>query len=195
MSLRGRGCLEINPSKNPFFQTTNADIGCKPADRAIEWSRPPVSRVTFDDKKPSPEESGNFNFLYTRTSDVIGGRLEPSQRGGKMAEAMAPIPTWKKPKSTLSTIKFEEEEAPPAPDAATVLQHFRHVSKEEDPRFTTSSNEYGKKAPTIATFVASRESRPQGFSKSFNGIKPKNSSLNTSLTKSTIHPKLDPQFV
>lgn len=195
MTQRGRGLLEISASKNPFFQTTNAEIGAKPADRNIDWTRPQVNRVTFEEKKPSPEENGNFSFLYTRTSDVIGGRLEASQRGGKMAQAMAPIPSWKKPKSTMSSIKFEEEAPVQTPDAATVLQHFHHVSKEEDPRFTTSANEYGKKAPTIATFVASRESRPQGFSRSFNGVKPNNSSLNTSLTKSTIHPKLDPQFV
>ena len=55
-------------------------------------------------------------------------------------------------------------------------------------------NEYGKKAPTIATFVAERVCRPQAFSQSFGNVKPKNTSLNTSMTKSTVHPSLDPQF-
>lgn len=35
---------------------------------------------------------------------------------------------------------------------------------------------------------------PQDFSRGFNNIKPQNTSLNTGITKSTIHPKLDPQF-
>lgn len=49
--------------------------------------------------------------------------------------------------------------------------------------------------PTAATFVAERAQRPQGFSKSFNGVKPQNSGLNTGITRSTVHPALDPQFV
>jgi hypothetical protein len=36
--------------------------------------------------------------------------------------------------------------------------------------------------------------RQQGFSKSFNNVKPKNTSLTTSLTKSNVHKTLDPQF-
>jgi len=55
-------------------------------------------------------------------------------------------------------------------------------------------NEYGKKAPTLATFVAERNCRPQGFSQSFGSVKFKNSSLNTGITRSTVHPTLDPQF-
>ena len=57
-----------------------------------------------------------------------------------------------------------------------------------------SFSKIGKKAPTIATFVSERSIRPQGFSKSFQNVNPKNSSLNTSMTKSNVHPNLDPQF-
>ena len=55
-------------------------------------------------------------------------------------------------------------------------------------------NEHGKKAPTLATFVAERNCKPQGFSQSFGSVKFKNSSLNTGISKSNVHPTLDPIF-
>ena len=43
-------------------------------------------------------------------------------------------------------------------------------------------------------YLCYRAGIPQDFSRGFNNIKPQNTSLNTGITKSTIHPKLDPQF-
>jgi hypothetical protein len=53
---------------------------------------------------------------------------------------------------------------------------------------------YGLKAPTAATFTVNRLGKAQDFSNSFNNVKPQNTSLNTGLSKSTVHPRLDPQF-
>ena len=55
-------------------------------------------------------------------------------------------------------------------------------------------NDYGKKIPSVATIVTERAARPQGFSRSFNNIKPMNTSLTTSITRSNVHSSLDPQF-
>lgn len=80
-------------------------------------------------------------------------------------------------------------------DVPRVLEVFEHNPKVEDPRYTTSSNEVGRKKPTTATFVKMRMARNQAFSNSFNGIKPKNTALNTSLTRSQVHEKLDQTFL
>lgn len=87
------------------------------------------------------------------------------------------------------------KEEKPKKDVEAILQTYKHQPKDENPLYTTSGNDYGRKSPSVATYVAERAFRPQDFSKSFNGIKPKNSSLNTSITKSTVHPRLDPQFI
>merc|ERR1711916_236271 len=80
------------------------------------------------------------------------------------------------------------------PDVDRILASWKQGTKEEDPRFQTTWDNYGFKAPTAATFVSERAGRPQDFSKSFQGMKPQNSGLNCGLTKSNVHPSLDPQF-
>jgi len=80
------------------------------------------------------------------------------------------------------------------PEIDYMLDSWKQGTKAEDPRYTTTNNTFGFKAPTIATFVADRRGRPQGFSNSFQGIKPQNSGLNVGITRSTVHPSLDPQF-
>lgn len=57
-----------------------------------------------------------------------------------------------------------------------------------------SQSDYGKKPPSVATLVIDRAARPQGFSRSFNNVKPQNTSLTTSITRSNVHSSLDPQF-
>lgn len=47
----------------------------------------------------------------------------------------------------------------------------------------------------MATITIERHPRMQNFSSTFQGIKPRNTSLNTSITRSNIHPDLDPQFI
>lgn len=56
-------------------------------------------------------------------------------------------------------------------------------------------NEYGRKPPTIATVASERLPKKQDFSKSFGALKPRNSSMNTAITRSNIHSSLDPQFL
>ena len=79
-------------------------------------------------------------------------------------------------------------------DVAGALSLYTHKPKKENALYSTSACEIGKKPPTEATFVAERMHRSQAFSNSFNHMKNQSSALNTGLTKSTIHPTLDPQF-
>jgi hypothetical protein len=143
---------------------------------------------------------GTFAFLYKRTSDDIGGKIaKPVKEEHKM---MTRTEFLKKRREDLmnsaaaDTIRANRKTVEvPKPTVDQILTVYKHETKVEDPRYNTTSNDIGLKAPTAATFVAERAARNQAFSKSFLNIKPSSSGLNTGLTKSAVHPSLDPQFV
>jgi hypothetical protein len=204
MSHRGRGTLEINPSRNPFFQTTSSDIGAKVHERAqIDWDRPRQlsagrnSQLLVDENLKQPSSANNygedFSFLYTRSSDTIGGKVEKKPNALALCMDTGPTRHRRLQENGANIISSHEER--PKKDVEAILQSYSHTPKDENPLYTTSGNDYGRKPPGVATYVAERAYRPQDFSKSFIGIKPKNSSLNTSVNKSHVHPKLDPQFI
>jgi hypothetical protein len=217
MSQRGRGTLEINPSRNPFFHTTSSDIGAKIHERSqMEWDRPSSNSsrgLLLDDQSPhqqlqqqdqqdkEPNSANNygedFSFLYARSSDTIGSKVPQRSSNNLLGQCMdtKPLVHKKRLQDTGTNILNGENNKPQKKNVEAILESYHHVPKDQNPLYTTSMNDYGKKLPSVATYVADRAYRPQDFSKSFNGIKPKNSSLNTAVTKSTIHPKLDPQFI
>ena len=196
--------MEVNPSKNPFFQTTASQIGANivnpplanrehDEDEDYQFANEePDSGMTETEKVQKPEEEFDFSFLYTRASDVIGSKqkLKPNKMAASM-ESHVVRPKRISPKEFVST----QSSTQCKPDIETVINSYNHAPKVEDPRYTTTANEHGFKRPTQATYVAERLSRPQGFSNGFNGVKPKNSSLNTTLSKSNVHKQLDPQFM
>jgi hypothetical protein len=67
MTERGRGCLEVKPSSNPFFQTTSSDIGVDP-NKEINWKID--GQVAPFNAKPYNVD-GNFSFLYTRYNVIL----------------------------------------------------------------------------------------------------------------------------
>ena len=108
---RGRGTLSVRKSNNPFFQTTQGDIGYN-TDRQVTANEPdwksPLSvddfkmaqtmnlnedgnEITAADTQKLAYDKGNFGFLYTRTSDTIGSKVaKPSMEtedNGKMVIA------------------------------------------------------------------------------------------------------------
>lgn len=197
MSIRGRGTLEVKQSNNPFHQTTASDIGVRPAQR-IQWTGNADPAM----KCNSHNHSDTFSFLYTRESDKIGAMVSKPALGHKRLltkteflknrrEELQSTQTLTQEDIALLNINNQEISQP---NVEEILKVFKQGTKYEDPRYTTSNGEYGRKAPTIATLVSERASIPQGFSSSFQNVKPKNSALNTALSKSTVHPKLDPSF-
>lgn len=194
MTHRGRGCLEVNESPNPFFQKTSADYGARPQD-AIKWSV---------DGKPPPfhhskhKVDGNFSFLYSRESDRIGSKVaKPPMKEVKLLTKTEFLKKKREEVEQEVEVVDEDdiqEETKEKPSAEDILRAYNHAPKYEDPRYTTSTSDYGKKAPSVATIVVDRLGRPQGFSNSFLNIKPMNTSLTTAITKSTVHASLDPQF-
>lgn len=195
MSQRGRGLLEIQHSNNPFFQTSGRDVGVNPYSKKV-WSGDVDPAMI----KKNVHAQENFSFLYTRESDTIGSRVtKPSLEN---REILTKTEFLKKRREELRSNMGEEDLAFDTTEsskfqitAEEILSVYKHEPKNEDPRFTTSSNDYGKKIPSVATLVTDRAARQQTFSKSFNNVKPKNSSLNTAISRSTVHPKLDPQFL
>lgn len=137
-----------------------------------------------------------FGFLYTRESDSIGGRVpKPVIDRPKMLTKTEFLKKWREKRVPGDDDVLDEMSQEPQPvDVDRVLSVWKQGTKDEDPRYTTTNNIIGLKAPTRATFVSERFSIPQGFSSSFNGVKPQNSGLNCGMTKSNVHPSLDPQF-
>ena len=76
-----------------------------------------------------------------------------------------------------------------------VLAAYNHRTKPQNPVYTTAANDIGFKKPDLSTFNNDRLSVPQAFSNSFNGVKYRDLSLSTGLSKSQFHSKLDPQFL
>lgn len=225
--------MVVKPSNNPFFQTTQSDIGYNPSTANRNWKSPLTQEdfdrtekmmnssgrgvgldATAEEVQKASYDKGNFAFLYTRTSDTIGSKVpKASKNAGDEGEVNGKIPR-PHPKSkaeflrdcfkstaTLAAMEQmimnnnktpEEMEAKQTPEE--ILRSYKHQPKSEDARYTTTNNEIGKRAPTVATFVSERHGIPQDFSNGFNNVKPQNTSLNTGITKSNIHPKLDPQF-
>ena len=199
MTYRGRGALEIKPSTNPFFVRTSGDFGTEPAEK-VSWSGAVNPNFAKAAKVQRPE---NFSFLYTRESDNYGGKVDTSAIVSK-PRVLTKTEFLKKWRYEQMQRPQEEEINLPNTEGYTekrtqeeidyMLASWKQGTHQEDPRYTTTNNYYGFKAPSIATFVADRRGRPQGFSNSFQGIKPQNSGLNVGITRSTVHPSLDPQF-
>ena len=219
--LRGRGTLEVRHSNNPYFQPVSSDIGKNLDNSTSEWK---INGTVPQFTSTKHTVDGNFSFLYTRESDRIGAKVPKPQlkeskmlsrteflkqrreralaSAGEMAVTGSSSPGEFDPNGS-----GEFGSAPPTPsgpasaegatfkvDPDAYLKVYKHVPKDEDPRYITSSNEIGRKPPTVATIVSERYTIQQNFSKSFNNIKPKNTSLTTALTKSNVHRALDPQF-
>jgi hypothetical protein len=184
----------VNPSNSPFFQTTYSDLGIDTS-KKTEWN----GNVDPAMLKTSKSDQEKFTFLYTRESDRIGARVPKSTLPVRRPLTKTEFLKQRRENLLLTYGPSHEEEEESnrrmqQPTPEETLRNWRQGSKPEDPRYTTSSNEYGKKAPTIATFVAERQAISQTFSNSFSNVKPKNTSLNTGITRSNVHPSLDPLF-
>ena len=200
MAQRGRGALEIKPSTNPFFVRTSNDFGIVP-DEQVQWSG--AVNPNFA-KSTTVERPENFSFLYTRESDNIGGKVaNPLDTKPRVLTKTEFLKSWRdrqvqRPDVGAHTIELKADDGykkkKSAEEVTYLLNGWKQGTHGEDPRYTTTNNTYGFKAPTVATFVADRRGRPQGFSKSFQGIKPQSSGLNVGITRSNVHPSLDPQF-
>jgi hypothetical protein len=143
MSQRGRGCLSIAPSDNAFYQTTTGEIGLRPNAHPGSTFRRPFTESSSAAAESAAEGSvtavdagaatGNFSFLYTRESDKIGAMV----RKGNNMQMTHTLP--RKPSFGTRFMESGLTQVPPKPSAEELLSYYRQGTKEEDPRYTTST--------------------------------------------------------
>ena len=185
-----RGTLEVKKSSSPYFLTTSSTIGSDPLSQSL-WEQKKSEKISScKEKSSSSSTTTNFAFLYTRESDRIGNS----------SLTMVTDDSHKVEPSTYSPPQENNDNNNKVvADAHKVTEEFiaayNHEPKPEHPRYTTSSNEVGRKRPTMATAVVERFGTAQEFSRSFGNVKPINSRMNTTMTRSTVHSSLDSQFI
>lgn len=202
MANRGRGLLEVQKSGNPFFQSSNGEYGVNIAQQAAtrnKFNLIPGDRTLISDDKKIREADEDFSFLYGRVSDKYGSTVPKPEKTYEYTITKAELAkrrrdTIKMLELAIPDSKLKEDVKASPDDIARTLRSWKQSTKWEDPRYTTANNQIGFKPPTVATFVSERFGVGQDFSRSFNNVKPQSSGLNTGLTRSTVHPSLDPQF-
>lgn len=144
MSQRGRGCLEIRPSDSAFYRTTTSEIGDRPEknyDTRELMNGNTKQSETLDDNIPTPQ---SFAFLYTKESDKIGSKV---RMDGVNANLQMTLSNARRGRSKSSAFASQAGTMSSADSANQktdeILLSYKQGTKVEDPRFTTSSNEYG----------------------------------------------------
>ena len=149
--------------------------------------------------KARPERDGFFDFMFAKPGNDYGKGVGFSD--SKLSNAMMTDEAPGEIAAKKGEGLYKAGEAPPAqvpppkPTLDGILASYEHETKQEHPVYQTTSNSIGYKRPDKATYTLDRVSIPQEFSQGFNNIKYRDQGLNTSLSKSTVHSKLDPQFL
>ena len=102
---------------------------------------------------------------------------------------------WRDIGKSHRAVKDDSASTPQGEALEGLLRKYKHETKRENPLYTTANNEIGMKRPTAATFTVDRKARAQAFSRSFPTQMSRGTGLNTSVTRSVVHPALDPQFI
>ena len=163
---------------NPFLATSNQTYGLSLVGLQ-EMAAKQEQRTRHKLEKGGEQ---GLSFLYRRESDRIGEGIPNSD------SALAAIMSTKMPQKSSSG-KIATNPAPLSPSNANAeptkeeieqaLASYRHNPKEEDPLYTTTANEIGRKAPSYATYTVATKGRSQTFSNSFNGVMYTDESLAT----------------
>ena len=140
MSQRGRGCLDIRPPTSAFYRTSTSDIGDELM-RTTEVVNIPVST----EREAASTTTQSFSFLYTRESDKIGSKVR-NDAIHKNPHFSAVACQRRQNRARNLNNEDETSETLNSSELSTeqVLALYKQGSKVEDPRFTTSANEYGE---------------------------------------------------
>ena len=182
---------EPKPNSNPFLATSNQTYGLSLVglqEMAARQQEDTLQRTTTTTSSNCKQHDVDLSFLYRRESDRIGEGIPNSD------SALAAIMSTRMPKrhtightsstsgklSTPSTqpASYVDKEAS-REEIEQALASYRHNPKHEDPLYTTTANEIGRKAPSYATYTVATKGRSQAFSNSFNGVMYTDESLAT----------------
>jgi Domain of unknown function (DUF4490) len=193
--------LDKKCGTNPFYITSNQrGIGLPPM---AELKREAIQlelrdRNTREKRIP---QNHDLSFLFSRTSDSVGIGIPYSDSAlSKVFRQRDSLMEAVTRKSLAADLVQENNDLPlkrqiTPEEVQKILQSYNHKAKVQHPLYMTSSNDYGRKKPTPATFTSTRASKNQAFSSSFNEIMPRGNGLNTSLSRSKVHSSLDPRFL
>jgi hypothetical protein len=137
MSQRGRGCLELRPSDSAFYRTTTSEIGHKPA-KYDDVDDAENSDISAPVAGSTPQ---TFAFLYTRESDRIGSMV----RNDGLTKMQMTASTIRRGanQNRVGAVRATTNSETVKVSADQILSSYKQGTKIEDPRFTTTSNEYG----------------------------------------------------
>ena len=178
------------PNSNPFLATSNQTYGLSLVglQEMAARQQEDTQRSTTTNSSSGKRHDLDLSFLYRRESDRIGEGIPNSD------SALAAIMSTRMPKrhtightssrsGTLSTQSTQPgssvDEEPSREEIEQALASYRHNPKQEDPLYTTTANEIGRKAPSYATYTVATKGRSQAFSNSFNGVMYTDESLAT----------------
>ena len=140
----------------------------------------------------------DLSFLYSRCSDSIGAGIpySDSALSKVFLQNDSLMDTVKRKSLPTALVQKQGAHKPKrhfsSEEVQEILKSYVHETKVQHSLYPTTSSDYGRKKPTPATFTSARSSRSQAFSSSFNNIMPRDSGLNTTLSRSKIHSLLDP---
>lgn len=181
---------------NPFMSTSNQSYGVDVKDlKSCNFFQQLEENQDLDAVSGGSSENSDpsLSFLYTRESDRIGAEVEAAHSSLSRAfEKGCEKRKWKCANVVgKSSVKEDDDNKNRRDENANIHVLYKHEPKSQNPLFTTTANEIGLKKPSKATYTTTRYARSQNFSKSFNRIMFQDQGLNTSLSRSNVHERLD----
>ena len=154
MSCRGKGTLEIRQSNNPFYQTSANSMYLAAQADALgrrKEQQAPEEKVVADS-----EQAKICAFRFRNTNGDYGGDLK--SEGSHISDAMDKITAarslvhkglQRRPKVVPPVTSGSKCASPPKHNSTPggLPQHFKHISVEQHPIYTTSSAVIGQKPP------------------------------------------------
>ena len=145
-----RGRYPRQPSTSEFYSSTSNEMSnssSRLADGMNDFATP------SNDSVSGTLANQSFSFLYRRESDKIGAMHTQERRN--TSSQLASDQARRRAKTSAMVAQFNEDsmrESLKAPVSDNqMLSTYSHGSKTQDPRFTTSSNEYGEDLNTQAS--------------------------------------------
>lgn len=210
--------------KNPFLVTSNECYGMSlpEASKRASFVSPEIES-SREEEAPAESNSNNgcgalpgmaeensnppsqqdLSFLYSRESDRFGEGSTFSDSSLSQVFRLKESDSMNKRRKNSVFVKKQlcNSDAPassktvPKDEVSKILSQYNHNPKDQNPLYVTTANQYGHKRPNAASVPSVRHGTSQRFSQSFNRTMFRDEGLKCTLSKSTVHDLLTPQFI
>jgi len=198
--------MNLLQSSNPCMVTTNQAYGLNLEDLRKEkvqlsHMRTDSPRDQYEQDEDQKSKHLNLSFLFSRESDEYGRDIPPSD--SYLAKALSEqrsLSTRAKRKRFSSSLLQDSTSKGNNPTRLSQdemeqwINQYSHKTKPEHILYSTTSNQFGSKKPTLATLPTTRHDISQKFSSSFHTVMFSDHGLNMALSRSRVHKSLDPSF-